>query len=606
MSGFVGIITSKLEQFDIDILDIATSSMCQTCDDYSGSWRSEKADLRFAWLKTFDDTDDEHLPFTMDENIRIIGDVRLDNRIKLIGALKFIFGDEISNSTPDSYLVLYAYKQWGERCLDHISGDYAFAIWNEKEDYLFCARDHFGLVPFYYTQLNDKFLFTNFYTSLKDVPNLISELDDDVVKSYLSAGLNNYFDQTIYKDLKKLPPAHQLIYKNGVAHVSRYWDVPNQISPIRYKTTKEYVEHFYQLFEQSINDRTRNSKVASSLSGGMDSSAITAVTKKVLNECYGANHELKCFNIVYKYLVNEKEGFFGETIAKHLDIPINQYVAEDYLKKILKPLVSWLPEPIGVPHATPESQILSDVETFSRTYLTGFGGDPLFEYGESAKQKLKEQGYKVQSYKDEILFYRVFGRFSGTSLRHKLIGLIKSKPKKNFKKSINNHKYSLFKNVFSFSKKTENLDSLRTYFGMVKNPFWSSLFEMSYPGFNGYKVKVRQPFFSLDLFLFIIALPPHLLYKKSLLRMAMTPYLPTAVITRPKTLIFKNAHFENLQNHNIAEVLKNSISKKNKVFIGNADMKSLIEEATKSDTLANSDSDLLIIFTIMSWNNCVL
>lgn len=602
MSGFIGILSAQLNKADRDLLDAPTAVIASSCNDYLGAWNSNQIDLRFGWPKTCEDTAAEQLPFTIDENLRIVGDVRLDNRLELVKKLSTRFS-AISNATPDSYLMLYAYKNWGENCLQHISGDYAFAIWNENTSYLFCARDHFGLIPFYYTQIDNRFLFTNFYLSLKDIPELIAELDDDVFRDYLTSGLNRNFDQTIYKKIKKLPPAHQLIYKDGEIQVSRYWEMPTNIKPVRYKTTKEYVSHFYSLFEQSIKDRTRTNKVACSLSGGMDSSSITATTKKVLDEIYGEDTQLVSFNISFRHLVSENEGYFGKLTASRLNIPIKEYIAEDYVKNIARPITSWIPEPVGVPDATAESQILADVEIFSRVLLAGFGGDPLFEYEQHSKRRLKAQGYLVQSYLDELEFYHTFGRFSGVTIRQKIMKLIR-------KATVPNttmpswYDPEFFPGAYEPFKPSKDGTSIRSNFAMCGNPFWSWLFETSHPGFTGRKIKIRQPFFSLELLLFVLALPPHLLYQKSLLRMAMIPLLPEEIVRRPKTPLFGSPHSQNLKTQKVLDILEEKVLESGDFLTGKINIDGLIEEIKDPKQLSASYSNMLTVLQILSWRSC--
>lgn len=600
MSGFIGIITPQLQKADT-YLDSSMRVIASSCHEYLGQWNSDQVDLRFGWLKTSEDTHEEQLPYSIDENLRIVGDVRLDNRMALLNELSPFFNG-ISNLTPDSYLLLYAYKHWGEDCLQHISGDYAFAIWDEQNSFLFCARDHFGLIPFYYAQLEHGFLFTNFYAALKEIPNLMSELEEDVLREYFVKGVNDTFDQTIYKNIKKLPPAHKLIYKSGEIRISRYWEIPTHIKPIRYKTTQEYVSHFYRLFEQSLKDRMRTNKIGSSLSGGMDSSSITAIAKKILNESYGKDHTLVSFNIRYNHLVNENEGYFGELIARHLKTPIKQYIAEDYVKNIAEPPSSWIPEPVAVRSATAESQILLDVQNFSSVYLTGFGGDPIFGYDPSIQRRLRDQGYFIQPYLDHWKFYRTFNRIQGQTLRHTVMKLIKKVPADELSRP------SWFNPSFfpeEIFKLKENKDGtlVSSYFALTGNAFWCGLFESSHPGFSGNSVKVRQPFFSLDLLLFMLALPPHLLYQKSLLRMAMIPYLPKEVITRPKTLLFGNPYTQNLKKQEVLEMLEKQILASSDFFKNKINTKGLLAEIRNANPSQNNLSFMKNILSLLSWNS---
>lgn len=602
MSGFIGMISPQLGKSDTALLDVSAAVITSCCSDVVGSWSSHQADLRFGGLKTSDDITEEQLPYCMEEHLWIVGDVRLDKREALAAALSANF-PAVSIDTPDSYLLLYAYKHWGEDCLQHISGDYAFAIWNEQTKYLFCARDHFGLIPFYYTQTDNGFLFTNFYRALKDIPDLMSEIDDDILRNYLLTRTNGSFDQTIYKKVKKLPPAHKLIYKDGAVHISRYWETPTVVKPIRYKTTKEYVSHFYRLFEQSVKDRTRTSRVSCTLSGGMDSSSITAITKKVLAEHYGDNHTLTSYNISYRYLISENEGYFGNVIANHLNIPCREYIAEDCIGNIAKPMTSWIPEPASIPAAAAESQIFADAAGFSKVLLTGFGGDPMFEYDPVLRRRLKEQGSIVQPLLDDLTYHRAFGQFF-RKVRQNLRKLVRRVPHANIVAPAWFNP-SFFPKEYSPIKPNKDGTSIRSTIAMSTSPYWSGLFETTHPGFAGNQVKVRQPFFSLDLFLFILALPPHLLYQKSLLRMAMTPYLPEEIVTRPKTALFGNPHSQNFKTKEIREMLDKRLLEPDDFLTGKIDMQRLKEAIRDPEQSSGVYDKMLPVLSVLSWRKCL-
>lgn len=598
MSGFIGLISPELQVTETKLLDAAALAISSCCNDYTGAWASSQADLRFEWLKTVDDTADEHLPFTTDNNLHIIGDVRLDNREEILTNLNQFF-NEINPSTPDVYLILYAYQHWGEDCLQHINGDYAFAIWDEQDSMLFCARDHFGIIPFYYAQLEGRFLFTNFYSALKDIPNLTSELNDDVLRNYWTTGINKSFDQTIYSSIQKLPPAHRLIYKKGKIEISRYWAMPTTIQPIRYKSNTDYISHFFRLFEKSIKDRTRTANVASQLSGGMDSPSITAMAKKVLDDSYGEDGTLVSFNIIYKYLVSENEGFFADLTAKKLNIPIKKYLAEDYLKNISQPLTSWLPEPVGIPKATAESQIVMDAQQFSRVLLTGFGGDPLFGYDPPLSRGLLRKRNFLQSYQDELKFYFTFGRLSKNTFKERIGKLIK-------KKTILNPLPSSWQNPIFFTNNhnvTESEKPSCRISAMYENPYWSWLFESCHPGFTGNGIKIRYPFFAKDIILFMAALPPHLLYRKYLLRMAMLSLLPEEVIHRPKTILFGNPLTQNLKAKEVLTALNAQLLDA-KVFLKDkVDVPKLVSEIDTMDSSSESLRNILMTLNILAWKN---
>ena len=601
MSGFTGIINTRLDPANSELLDRCQEEIGKCCDDFSGKWKSAKADLRFCWLKTTDDTDTEELPFSIDQNLLIVGDVRLDNRLELVIQLQKHFMG-ISSAMPDAYLLLYAYSHWGAGCLQQISGDYAFAIWNEKEASLFCARDHFGMIPFYYSVLDGAILFTNFYRSLKYVPGLMDSLDEKILGGYLSTGLNSSLNQTIYTKIKKLPAAHWLIYKNGKIKIEAYWKMPEYVAPIRYKTTGEYVARFFSLFERSVADRTRNSKVGCALSGGMDSSAVTATAANVLRQKYGSDHRLEAFNITYKYLVSENEGLFASLTAKHLQIPLNNYTAEDYLDKMAMPMDTWLPEPVGLPHASAEGQMLTDTAAFARVFLGGFGGDPLFEYDTDAWQKMIQNGAGLLPFKDTFSYWKAFRRFPPKNFfyhqkrEQKILQANDSLPAWYSK--------DFFSTVGSLDSNDQNRAGLRSNFGMLNNPLWSNLFENSHPGFTGKKIKVRQPFFSLPLILFMRAMPPHLLFQKALLRMAMMPYLPKEIRFRPKTLLFGTPHYQNLKTSGVLTLLKKQLPGAAYFLQHKINIPLFLAEIEDINNLKENDHvKILLVFHVLAWKN---
>ncbi|MGN7824376.1 asparagine synthetase B family protein [Chitinophaga sp. 22536] len=597
MSGFIGIISTQLRTADKEILDRSMEVIASTCGDYLGEWHSNQADLRFGWLKTGDDTTEERLPLTTDNSLCITGDVRLDNRVELIKKLNAFF-DGINNTTPDSWLLLYAYQHWGENCLQHISGDYAFAIWNEQTSYLFCARDHFGVIPFYYTESDNSFLFTNFYRSFKDTPHVTAGLDDTVLQDYLATGINRRFDRTIYRKIKKLPPAHQLVYKEGKIHISRYWEIPAATRPIRYQTTSEYVSHFHRLFEQSVKDRTRSRKIASSLSGGMDSSSVTATAKKVQDDLYGSEHSLVAFNIRYQELIIENEGYFADLIASHLKIPARQYIGEDYISNIIQSSSGWLPEPAGIPEATAESQILADAAAFSGVYLTGFGGDPLFEYEPFSRKIHAAQGNLLQPFLDDLMYHKTFGYLP--------LAIWRKIKKWTGKASITNAGMPSWCGSPFFhqgDRSGKNEVTIRSYFGMSENPFWSWLFETTHPGFTGNKIKIRHPFFSLDLLLFVLALPPHLLYKKSLLRMAMGPYLPAEIVKRPKTILFGNPLVQNLRTPDMRNKIEKKVLESADFLTGRIDVQRLKSAIRDLGDTSGPNNNFLSVLHVLAWKN---
>ncbi len=123
-------------------------------------WTDGSIGLGHAMLRTTRESLGERQPASLDGRFWIAADARLDGRAEFIAELQRS-GRLVRPNAPDSELILHAYARWGTPCLEHLKGDFSFAIWDARNKRLFCARDHFGIRPFYYVQLGDLFLFSN-------------------------------------------------------------------------------------------------------------------------------------------------------------------------------------------------------------------------------------------------------------------------------------------------------------------------------------------------------------------------------------------------------------------------------------------------------------
>ena len=146
-------------------------------------------------------------PLTLDGQVWVIADSRIDPREAL----------------SDGARILNAYEKWGEACVDHLIGDFAFAIWDKRAQRLFCARDHFGVKPFFFARVGNSFLFSNTLNVLRLDPRISDELNETAVGDYLAFGANQDLRTTIFRDIQRLPAAHTLTVSTGSVTTRRYW-----------------------------------------------------------------------------------------------------------------------------------------------------------------------------------------------------------------------------------------------------------------------------------------------------------------------------------------------------------------------------------------------
>ena len=223
----------------------------------------------------------EILPFTdLSTGCVITGDVRLDNRDELFLSLALEQGRA---ALGDGELVLRSYLEWGEGCVDHLLGDFAFAIWDPRSGRLFCARDHTGMRQLIYHHQPDRlFAFATEPGAVLAHPAVPRRLNETRVADFLLGLEGADFESTFFSGVLRLPPAHSLTVGRDGLSIRRYWTLkPPPI--LKLGSDDEYADAFLKVFTEAVRCRLRNAgSVGSMLSGGMDSGSIVAVAARLL------------------------------------------------------------------------------------------------------------------------------------------------------------------------------------------------------------------------------------------------------------------------------------------------------------------------------------
>lgn len=230
-------------------------------------------------------------------------------------------------SHSDTEVVLAAYACYGKECLQHFDGMFAFAIYDTHDKCLFCARDRFGEKPFYYhySYPRTQFVFGSEMKALWSI-GINKKMDHEMLLNYLTLGwvqspVNK--QQTFFEEILSLPPAHYLIYKMGdgsepYLEVRSYWDLDKE-TEISDCSNDFVKEKFLNLFTTSVQRRLRSDvPIGSSISGGLDSSSIVAITQKLLN-----NHgHQKTFSAVFPG--------FEKDESKQIEAVVQQFGLENF------------------------------------------------------------------------------------------------------------------------------------------------------------------------------------------------------------------------------------------------------------------------------------
>ncbi len=335
--------------------------------DGEGIWIHEKSFVGFGHKRlSIIDLKTGNQPMTDGEGNWITYNGEIYNYLELRKEL----GEKNFYTTSDTEIILRAYKKWGIDCVNHLRGMFAFALWDEKNQLLFCARDRFGIKPFYYTVNNKKFFFSS------EAKALLPFLDDisiniDAFKDYLTFQFC-LSGKTFFKDVYELLPAHRLIIKNGFIRIDKYWEVYYDLD--FYHTEKYFEEKIRNLLVESVDIHLRSDvPVGSYLSGGLDSSTMASIaTKKV-------NYSIKAFTGKFSKWPGYDESRYAIALAKFCglelyEIDIN---AKDFTENIHKAIYH-LDYPVAGPGSFPQYMVSRLASQHLKVVLGGQGGDEIF------------------------------------------------------------------------------------------------------------------------------------------------------------------------------------------------------------------------------------
>ncbi len=327
-------------------------------------------------------------------NLVLTADARIDNRGELISALRL--NDSPVEKITDSDLILAAYVEWGNQCPEKLIGDFAFAIWDKRKQVLFCARDHMGVKPFYYYYEPGKFFaFASEIKGLLCLEGVPCEVNEAKVGIYLCqlSGFAELKPDTFYQDIFRLPPAHWLSLSERELKFQSYWDLDAEAKKIQQslKTDAEYIEAFRERFTEAIACRLRSAyPVASTLSGGLDSSSVSCVARNLLSQYTNQKELLTVYADCGVPSTDEKD---------YVNTVLAQGGFKHHIASVTGPISSgqvvipWLDQPVQMP--TP-AMLLAIVQSVSRegakVMLTGHDGDTIVSHGEDYPTELIVSG----------------------------------------------------------------------------------------------------------------------------------------------------------------------------------------------------------------------
>jgi asparagine synthase (glutamine-hydrolysing) len=377
MCGITGVFNIDGKPVSISVIKKMTDIIKHRGPDGEGFWVNSFIGFGHRRLSIIDLSPLGHQPMQNDGGSLVItynGEVYNYPNIKMeLEAKGYKF-----HSKTDTEVILKSYEEWGEDCVHKFNGMFAFAIWDNKENKLFLARDRYGIKPLYYYYKNGVFIFGSEIKSILKHPDVSVRVSMPALNEYFSFQ-NIFSDLTLFDGIRLLPPANTLSIKLGSVNSfqqKRYWDYDFRDG--EHLDEEECYKELTRLFEQAVNRQLIGDvEIGSYLSGGIDSGSITCVATKTFKN-------LKTFTCGFD--LSSASGLeLGFDERQKAEFLSNQYKTEHYevvlkagdMERVMSELI-WHLEDLRVGQSYPNYYVSRLASKFVKVMLSGEGGDELF------------------------------------------------------------------------------------------------------------------------------------------------------------------------------------------------------------------------------------
>jgi asparagine synthase (glutamine-hydrolysing) len=384
MCGIAGYIyLDKEKQASREIAKRMTDVIAHRGPDGEGFFIDKNLALGHRRLSIIDLSTGDQPMFSEDKSIALVFNGEIYNYIELRDELKSL--GHTFRTTSDTEVIIHAYQQWGTNCQTKFNGCWGFALWDDKEKYLFVSRDRLGEKPIHYSIFNNAFVFGSEIKSLFafGVPD---EKDLSLVELYLFLKFIPA-PFTFFKNIKKLMPGHYLIIKDNHVKEHKYWDLPDIDERNMAKNKKAIYEEFESLLKNSIDIRMRSDvPFGALLSGGLDSASIVALMSDI------SKYPVETFTIGYEQSAFDEKDLAQDVADKfNTNHHVYNVIPESFEESLNKVLYHY-DEPFGDSSAIPTGIVSQFARKYVKMVLTGDGGDEVLSGYPSF------QGVKLSSY----------------------------------------------------------------------------------------------------------------------------------------------------------------------------------------------------------------
>ena len=366
MCGICGTIGSPNK----DLLKKMADALIHRGPDSEGFYLDETAGLGIRRLRIIDLETGDQPVYNEDKTLCLIINGEIYNFKELRSGLQSRGHKFYTRS--DTEVIVHLYEDYGKDCVNKLEGMFAFAIWDKKKQELFIARDRLGIKPLYYYYNNGIFRFASEMKSILADKSLSFKINPQAL-AYFFSFLYIPCPLSIFQGIYKLPPAHTLSLKGGQLRIEKYWDLTfkNKLAGL---SVAEYAQTGLKFLEDSVGKHLISDvPLGVFLSGGIDSSAITALMRKI------TGGSIKTFSIGF----GEKDKSYNELdyariVSDKFGTEHRQFIIEPKIIDILPEVVWHLDEPFADSSAILNFLIAREARRHVTVALTGIGGDEVF------------------------------------------------------------------------------------------------------------------------------------------------------------------------------------------------------------------------------------
>ena len=388
MCGIVGIVRNDGKPVDEQLLTRMCNAIRHRGPDDDGFYLNGSVGLGMRRLAIIDLKGGAQPIHNQDRSSWIVFNGEIYNYLELRAKLEKLGHTFYTNS--DTEAIVHAYDQFGADCPKHLRGMFAFAIWNERTQELFLARDRIGKKPLLYAHVNGELIFGSEFSALLLHPDVSREVQPEALDYYLSF-MCIPAPLTAYRAIRKLEPGHWLRWRNGQIESQRYWQ-PDFTKKVAIDE-EEAGERTVEILREAVRVRLMSEvPLGAFLSGGIDSSSVVALMSQESSE------RVKTFSIGFEEQ-DFSELHHARRIAEHVGADHHEFIVRPDAVEVLPMLVEHYGEPYADSSAVPTYYVARETRKHVTVALNGDGGDESFAgYERYIAMGLTERYRRVPSF----------------------------------------------------------------------------------------------------------------------------------------------------------------------------------------------------------------